>query len=592
MKRINTSKTIDYVGKQVHLAGWVQKIRNHGKLLFIDLRDWTGIVQLVVDISNSKFQQIESSIGNEYVIEVKGEVVERDSNLINKKITTGNIEVRCEEISILSSSKIVPFPLDTDGKDIDESIRLKYRFLDIRRKRVLDTLKYRAKFIAFIRDWFKSHDFLEVETPLLTSTSPEGARDFIIPSRIHKGKFYVLPQAPQQFKQLLMVGGIEKYFQIAPCFRDEDPRSDRHYGAFYQLDVEMSFVTQEDVFQTVEPFFKDLVETLTTKKIMNYPFPRIPYKEVMEDYGSDKPDLRFDLKLKRMDFLKSETGFNVFNNADCIKGIVVDDNPLFTRKQIDDLAVLTMNAGSKGLAWIKRNEDNTISGPISKFIPDNVIERLEKECDFRKGSILFIVADKESIVNKSLNVLRLHLGDILNLKDKNLIAFAWIVDFPMYEWDENNNKIDFSHNPFSMPVGGLDALNTKNPLEIMAQQYDIIANNLEIASGAIRNHNPETMIKAFEIAGYTRDEVMKRFHHMIDAFSYGVPPHGGFAPGIDRLFMLLNDEPNIREGYAFPMSSDARDLMMGAPSEVSDEQLKEVGLVLDEKTKQILKKKS
>lgn len=578
MKRIYTEETPSHVGKEVVVSGWAQTIRDHGKLLFIDLRDWKGIVQIVVDSKNPQFEEISRNVGRESVISVEGTVVKRDTSLVNEQIPTGEIEIDAQKVTLLSEAKPLPFDVDTNGHEIDEAVRLKYRYLDLRRPRMQEMLRFRNDLIFFVRNWYKKHGFVEVETPLLTVTSPEGARDFIVPSRLHKGKFFVLPQAPQQFKQLLMIGGIEKYFQIAPCFRDEDPRADRHAGAFYQIDTEMAFITQEDLFTQMEPLFKEMVETLTDKKLQQYPFPRIPYRQAMEEYGSDKPDLRFGLPLKRLDFLKGQTEFSVLNNAQCVKGIVVGNAGQFSRKQINEVGEFAVKSGAKGLAWLRRKDDGSLDGPIAKFFTSSLVEQLEKEAGFVKNSILFIAADAEDMVNKILNAVRLHLGDILNLRDNKIVAFAWITDFPMYEWSEKEKRYDFMHNPFSMPQGGLEALQTKDPLEILAYQYDIVANGLELSSGAIRNHEPETMIKAFEIAGYKREEVTQKFHHMIDAFSYGAPPHGGFAPGVDRIIMLLRDEPNIREIYAFPLSSDARDLMMGAPSEISEAQLKEVGL--------------
>lgn len=587
MKRTYSIEVVKKENEQVLLKGFIQKIRDHGKLLFIDLRDWKGIVQVVMDIENPEFSEISKNIGNEYVIEVEGTVLKRAPEMINNNIDTGEFEVEAKDIKILSQTQPMPFSVESDGHEIDEAVRLKYRYLDIRRPRMQEMLKFRNELIFFVRNWYRSNGFVEIETPLLTVTSPEGARDFIVPSRIHKGKFYVLPQAPQQFKQLLMVGGIEKYFQIAPCFRDEDPRADRHAGAFYQIDVEMAFIDQEEFFATMEPLFKEMVESLTNKKIQEYPFPRIPYKVAMEEYGSDKPDIRFGLKLARFDFLK-DSEFRVFNQASCIKGIVIPDAKEFSRKDIDELGEFAIKSGAKGLAWMRMKEDKTVDGPVGKFINQSVLEKLIKDYGVKDNSLVVWVADEEAIVNRVLNLLRLKLGDRLNLKDKKTIAFAWITEFPMYEWSERENRMDFMHNPFSMPVGGIEALNTKDPLEIIANQYDIVANGLELASGAVRDHQPETLIKAFEIAGYKRDEVVSKFHHMIEAFSYGTPPHAGFAPGIDRIIMLLRDETNIREIYAFPLSADAKDLMMGAPSEISDKQLKEVGLMLD---KESLRKK-
>ena len=591
-QRIHSTDTLEHIGKEVHVSGWIHRIRDHGQLMFIDLRDKKGIVQIVIDSEHEAFTALSKELGNEYVIAVSGIVLERSKERINPNIPTGKVEIEAKKVEILSTSKPLPFSIDTDGHEIDEQVRLKYRYLDLRRERMQDMLKFRSEFIFFVRNWYQKHGFIEVETPLLTVTSPEGARDFIVPSRTHKGQCYVLPQAPQQFKQLLMVGGIEKYFQIAPCFRDEDPRADRHAGAFYQIDTEMAFVTQEDFFTTMEPLFIEMVETLTDKKIQEKPFPRIPYRTAMDEYGSDKPDLRFGLKLQNFNFLKTMTGFSVFQKAEMIRGIVVPDVPDMSRKTIDDLGVVALNAGAKGLAWVRRKADGSFDGSIAKFMTDEVLQILMKECDMRAGSLLLLVADEPSLVYKALNLVRLKLGDLLGMRDPKTIAFAWIVDFPMYEWDADNQKYDFMHNPFSMPQGGLDTLEKASPLDIVAYQYDIVANNLELASGAIRNHEPETMIKAFEIAGYTREEVKDKFGHMLGAFEYGAPPHGGFAPGVDRVMMLLRDEASIREIYAFPLSSDGKDLMMGAPSAVSEKQLKDLGLEYDIRTKAMLEKKA
>lgn len=580
LKRIYTNQTIDKIGQNVMLKGWVQKVRDHGGLLFIDLRDVKGIVQVVINpqINMSVYERAQT-IGNEYVISIEGHVVERQLDLINPKLETGNIEVVASNLIILNKSKPIPFSIETDGHEIDENVRFKYRFIDLRRKRLLNSLKFRRDVTLFTRNWFNDHGFLEVETPILTVSSPEGARDYIVPSRVHKGKFYALPQAPQQFKQLLMVGGIDKYFQIAPCFRDEDPRADRHSGAFYQIDVEMSFIEQQDLFDEMEPFFNDLITRLVqTKKILNYPFPQIPYTEAINKYGSDKPDLRFKMEFVDVSEIGHHSEFKVFNQSKFIKGIKAENCANYTRNQIEELTQFTISKGAKGMAWLKIQDE--IESPIAKFFTKDQLNEIVQKFDGHKGDLIMFVADELNIVSKALGALRLEMGERLGLRDKNVLAFAWIVDFPFYEWDENNKKLDFAHNPFSWPKGGVESLNTLDPLSITAAQYDLVANGYELASGGIRNHEPETLIKAFEIVGYDRSEVEKRFGHMLRAFEYGAPPHGGFAPGIDRLIMILRDEPNIREIYAFPLNSNAEDVMMGAPSVLDDNQLKEVGITL------------
>lgn len=573
-------------GKSVTLSGWVHRRRDHGGLIFIDLRDKYGITQVTFNPDNNKEAHgAADKLRSEFVIKVTGEVKARPGTMVNKNLPTGEVELMVNNLELISAAKALPFEVDTDGRDINEDARLKWRFLDLRRERMRDNILFRAKVIKFLRDWMYDHGFSEFETPILTASSPEGARDFLVPSRLHPGKFYALPQAPQQFKQLLMISGFDRYFQVAPCFRDEAARADRSPGEFYQLDVETSFLTQEEFFQLMEPLFKDVSKVMAPhKKIMWDNFPRIPYHQAMLEYGSDKPDLRFEMKIQDVSALVKDCGFTVFSDAIKNKGVVrclvASKAGEFTRSQIDELTEFVKGHGAKGLAYIVVSKEG-LKSPLLKFLGDEFAAKLTQTVGAKPGDIVFFGADKENNVCKALGQLRLELGKRLNLIDKNLLGWAWIVDFPFYEWNEEDNKLDFAHNPFSMPQGGMDSLLNKDPLSIPAHQYDIICNGIELSSGAVRNHKPDIMYKAFELVGYDKSEVDKRFGHMIKAFEYGAPPHCGFAPGIDRLVMLLRDEPNIREITAFPKNGKAEDLLMGAPNEAREKQLKELHIKLD-----------
>ena len=592
MQRTLASETPDQIGSKVVLKGWVHSRRDHGGLIFIDLRDHTGVVQITVnpEYTDTEGFSVAEKLHDEYVIEVSGTVEKRSDELINPNIQTGTIEIKAESLAIISAAKTLPFPIDA-GIDVNEELRLRYRYLDLRRPKLQQHLINRSKMIKHMRDFMDSKGFIEVTTPILANSSPEGARDFLVPSRLHPGKFYALPQAPQQFKQLLMVGGIPRYYQIAPCFRDEDPRADRSPGEFYQLDMEMSFATQEDVWMTMEELFKEITEKFSTKKILNFPFPKITYRDTIETYGSDKPDLRFDMHLQEITDLVKDSGFSVFSDAvkrgGIVKAIVAPGAAVFSRSQIDELTEIAKAEGAKGLAYITIEADG-LKSPILKFLGNELAQSLVTTLGGHTGDTIFFGADERKSVNKVLGKVRNFLGDMLKLKDPNVMAWAWIYDFPMYSYsDIEPGKIDFEHNPFSMPQGGLEALNTKDPLDIIAQQYDLVANGYELSSGGVRNHLPEVMYRAFEIAGYTKEAVDKKFHHMIEAFSYGAPPHAGNAPGIDRIFMVLNDEPNIREIIAFPKNGRAEDLMLDAPSEVSEKQLKDIHIKLDLPPKKI-----
>lgn len=573
-------------GSEVTLSGWVHKRRDLGGLVFIDLRDRYGITQVVCNPDKVADFSVAEGLKYEYIIKVAGSVVERDAKTVNKDLSTGEIEVMASSVEVLSKAKTMPFEIfETDKGLEDEELRLKYRFLELRREKLKQNILFRNKMVTHIRNYMEDRNFVDIATPILTVSSPEGARDFLVPSRIHPGKFYALPQAPQQYKQLLMVAGMDRYYQIAPCMRDEDPRADRSPGEFYQLDCETSFMTSDEFFDLMEPLFIELTEKVAGKKVMNKPFPRIPYKQVMEDYGSDRPDLRFELKLKDVSDWAKGTDFKVFNSADVVRVLMVPGGAEFSRKEIDnEFTDVAKRAHAKGLAWMKYTESG-FEGGVSKFFTAVELEEIKELSGAEVGSILFFGADSWEVSATALGAVRHLVADKQNLKDPNVVAWAWVVDFPMYEYNDERKQIDFGHNPFSMPKGGMEALETMEPLDILADQYDIIANGLELSSGAVRNKDPEVMYKAFEIAGYTKEQVNEKFGHMIDAFEFGAPPHCGFAPGIERMVMLLTNEDNIRAVVAFPKNQRAEEPMMGSPATVDDAQLKELSLKLDIKKK-------
>ena len=573
--------TLEDVGKKVKIAGFVQTIRDLGGLVFLDIRDMYGITQVVTS-AESNIVDFASHISIESSVSVEGIVRKRSEDTINEKIKTGLVEIYIDDIQILGKRTAdLPFEVNTE-QEVREDLRLKYRYLDLRNDRLKSNIILRSKVIQFLREEMIKQGFLEVQTPILTSSSPEGARDYLVPSRLHEGRFYALPQAPQQFKQLLMVSGFDKYFQIAPCFRDEDARADRAPGEFYQLDMEMSYATQEDVFSVIEPVIYNTFTKFSDKKVVEYPFPRITYKEAMLKYGSDKPDLRNPLVIVDVtDIFEDESvTLNAFKGK-LVRTIAthdVADQPRSFFEGMTDYAMKECKA--KGLAWLRVLEDGTFQGPIAKFIPDNAREEMLKRTDSKPGDCLFFIAETPKVVNTLSGEIRAELGRRLGLIDENIFKFCWIVDFPMYELDERGN-ITFSHNPFSMPQGGLEALNTKNPLDVVAYQYDIVCNGIELSSGAVRNHDIDIMLKAFEIAGYTKDQVQERFGALYTAFQYGAPPHAGVAPGIDRMIMLLTGAENIREVIAFPLNSKAQDLMMGAPGYVSRDQLRDIHIRIE-----------
>lgn len=572
----------DHIGQEVSLAGWVHKRRDLGGIIFVDLRDRYGLTQVVFHPDTTENYSIAESLKYEHIIKVTGKVVKRDDKAVNKDLLTGNIELESLKVEILSETKPMPFEIfDAHKEEEEEDLRLKYRYLELRREKLRDNILFRAKVVKYIRGYMEDRDFVDVATPILTVSSPEGARDFLVPSRLHPGKFYALPQAPQQYKQLLMVAGFDRYYQIAPCNRDEDPRADRAPGEFYQLDCETSFMEPEEFWKLMEPLFIELTEKVAGKKVKDKIFPRIPYRECMETYGSDRPDLRYELKITEITDWAKGVGFKVFSEADYVRALVVPGGAEFSRKDIDGELTLAAKAGhGKGLAWIKY-VDGQFDGGVTKFFTEAQLEELVKILKPESGSIIFFGADTWEISATALGAVRHFVGKKMKLADPDEIAWAWIVDFPMYEWDEKRKKIDFGHNPFSMPRGGMEALNKKEPLDIVADQYDIIANGYELSSGALRNKDPEIMYKAFEIVGYSKEQVDKKFGHMIKAFEFGAPPHCGFAPGIERLVMVLLNEPNLRTVVPFPKNQKAEEPMVGSPAEVDPAQLAELGIKLD-----------
>jgi aspartyl-tRNA synthetase len=603
--RTLTENSINKIGEKITVKGWVNSRRDHGGLIFIDLRDGSGILQLVISPETADFSLAEKC-RDEFVIAATGEIRERAENLKNPNLATGAVEMVVEGLEILNTSQ--PLPISVSDENIsNEELRLKYRYLDLRRPKMNQMLKRRAEFYHEIRNFMEARDFTEVATPILANSSPEGARDFLIPSRVHSGKFYALPQAPQQFKQLLMVGGIEKYYQIATCFRDEDPRADRLYGDFYQLDLERAFVENgEEIRTEMEVLIKDLVKNFAGKELISEEIPRIPYLEAMEKYGTDKPDLRFGMELIDLNNVLAETEFGVFKNAECVKAIRVKNGASLSRKQIDGFTGIAKSEGAGGLPYIKYvkiKHENEAQGyvipvvgsnfygydaisPIAKYLSDNehklIIEKMKPE----HGDVIFFGADKREVVNKVLGRLRNEFAAHFNLQDENKVALAWVVDFPFYEYDEKNQKVDFGHNPFSMPKGGVEALrNAKTDAEklaIVADQYDMVMNGYEICSGAVRNHNPEVMYEAFGVLGYDKDYVERKFGAMLNAFKFGAPPHAGCAFGLDRIFMILMNEENIREVVAFPKNGSGVDVMMTSPSLVDQIQLDELKIQVRE----------
>ena len=575
------------INQIIHISGWLHRKRDHGNLLFIDLRDHYGMTQCVIENNNKFFPVLEKS-KPESVLKISGKVVKRASGTENLELKTGKIEISIESVEVLSKSKELPMPVFGE-QDYPEDIRLKYRFLDLRREEMHKNIILRSNVISFIRSEMLKLGFLEYQTPILTSSSPEGARDFLVPSRLNPGKFYALPQAPQQFKQLIMVSGFDKYFQIAPCFRDEDARADRSPGEFYQLDLEMSFVEQEDVFNVVEKLMVNLFKQFSSKKILNEKFPRIPYEEAMKKYGTDKPDLRNPLLIYEITdlFKRDDVKFDIFkksvNAGSIVRAIITRNTKDKPRSFFDNIDKWAKEQGASGLAYFTIEQDKEITGkgPVGKFFSEDSIKEIMKSCNAKIGDSIFLACGMEKEIEKILSLARDKIANDLDIVDKTKFAFCWIVDYPMYEYDVNSKKIIFSHNPFSMPQGKINELNFNKPLDIKAFQYDIVCNGIELSSGAIRNHIPELMYKLFAIAGYSDKEVNEKFSGMINAFSYGAPPHGGIAPGIDRIVMLLAEKENIREVTLFPMNQNAQDLMMQAPSEVDENQLKELSLKKD-----------
>lgn len=567
----NKDLSEDYIGKEIRACGFVENIRDHGGVIFVDVRDETGMLQVV-----SNDDKMFEGLTKESAVTLKGTVRMRDEENFNPKISTGTIEVLASEFKVLGkANNELPFEIIT-SKNVNEEVRLKYRYLDLRNPKVHEVIKFRSEVIKFLRSKMDSLGFTEIQTPILTASSPEGARDYLVPSRKYKGKFYALPQAPQQFKQLLMVAGFDKYYQIAPCFRDEDARADRSPGEFYQLDMEMAFATAEDVYEVSEEVIYETFKKFSDKEVSPRPFKRIPYREAMLKYGTDKPDLRNPLEIIDLTEVFKNTTFKPFSGS-CVRGITVHDIASKPNSWFNELVAYASSIGMPGIGYISVLDDMSFKGPIDKFLTDEERSELIDKAGLKKGSVLFFIADKkEKTASIQAGMIRTELGNKLDLIDNNKFEFCFITDFPMYEYDDTLGKYIFMHNPFSMPKGGLEGLDNPNIEDILADQYDIVCNGVELSSGAVRNHDVAVMEKAFEIAGYTKEDVKKRFKSLYTAFHYGAPPHAGIAPGIDRMIMLLKDEPNIREVIAFPLNSNAQDVMMDAPSEISEAQLREV----------------
>ncbi len=568
--------TIKNVGQDVMLCGWLQNIRDKGTIMFVTLRDHYGVTQAV--INDKELQDKIRAVYRESTVKITGKVIERSDK--NPDMPTGDIEIDPTDIEILGEcTEVLPFEISS-STETNEELRLKHRYLDLRNDKVHNNIVMRSKIISFIRNQMTSLDFLEIQTPILTSSSPEGARDFIVPSRLHPGHFYALPQAPQQFKQLLMTSGFDRYFQIAPCFRDEDARADRSPGEFYQLDMEMAFATQEDVFSVAETVISNTFKEFSKFKVDSAPFVRIPFKEAMEKYGSDKPDLRNPLLIEDFTDIVKDTDFTPFKENN-VKGFVVKNPNKYTRKELDKLTEEMKLNGASSLYYIKLGEGGAFQTGISKFITEDVATKLIEKTGIKQDDLLFFIAEDDKILLKQAGFLRIKLGELFDLLEKDVFKFCWIIDFPMFEMNEETNQVDFSHNPFSMPQGGMDDLLNKNPLDILAYQYDVVCNGVELSSGAVRNHSPKIMEKAFEIAGYDKSILDEKFPALYNAFKFGAPPHAGIAPGIDRMVMLLLDEPSIREVVAFPMNKNAKDLLMGAPSTVTQKQLDDVHIAIN-----------
>ena len=589
--RILAAETSKKVGENITVAGWVHSRRDHGGLIFIDLRDHTGLVQLVINPDKKEAFSLAESLRDEFVVRACGVVAERGEGLKNPNIASGDVEIVVDNLEILNRAETLPIQPFAEDNQAGEELRFKYRYLDLRRPKMQNMLKKRAEMYRRIHEYMDGRDFIEIQTPILANSSPEGARDFLIPSRLQEGKFYALPQAPQQFKQLLMVGGVPRYYQLAACFRDEDPRADRLYGEFYQLDLEMSFAENgEEVRTEVEPLMKQLATDFAGKKLLDLSdlavgdgnsIPRISYRDAMETYGSDKPDLRFGMELIELTDVFSETEFGVFKNAECIKAICVKNGASLSRKQIDNFTNIAKSEGAGGLAYITY-QDGEVKSPIAKFLSEKELADIQQKTGAVDGDAVFFGADSRSVVNAVLGRLRNEFASHFNLKDSSVVAFAWIIDFPFYEWDERSKKLDFGHNPFSMPKGGLQALESAETdaekLSIVADQFDMVMNGYEICSGGVRNHNPAVLYKVFGLLGFSEAYVEEKFGAMLGAFKYGAPPHAGCAFGVDRILMELTDEQNVRETLAFPKNGSGVDVMMNSPSVVDPAQLRELGL--------------